>query len=330
MVNTTLKKISEILGVSISTVSRALKDHPDISTETKRKIVELAQALDYEPNINAINLRTRNSKVLGLMVPSLANSFYDSFMSAVEAASMKIGYALVIMQSGDDPEVERNILKIYKQNRVSGIFACLSPHTADIEAFQKLKDLDIPVIFFDKVPQEDNCHKVCIADESASEQAARVLIAKKKKNVLAIFGNKNLSITKSRLEAFLQTLSNHSDIKLTIGHAHSSQEAHDITSAFFSEPQKPDAVFCMSDEILTGAMKAFQELKINYPEETGIIAMSDGYFPKLYHPEITYIETSGYKLGDLAFSMMMTCLNGNNNFNQKLSIDAALVEGGSI
>jgi LacI family transcriptional regulator len=330
MVNTTLKKISEILGVSISTVSRALKDHPDISVETKRKIVELAEALDYEPNINAINLRTRNSKILGLMVPSLSNSFYDSFMSAVEAASMKIGYSLVIMQSSDDPETERNILKIYKQNRVSGIFACLSPHTSGIEAFHKLDDLGIPVIFFDKVPEEDHCHKVCIADESASVQAAQLLIARKKKYVLALFGNKNMSITKNRLDAFLQTMASHADIRLIIQHAHSSQEARDITSASFSQKEKPDAVFCMSDEILTGAMKAFQELKIQYPEQAGIIAMSDGYFPKLYYPEITYIETSGYKLGDLAFSMMMTCLNGNSNIKQKLSIDSTLVEGGSI
>ena len=106
MNNTTLKKISEILGLSISTISRALKDHPDISDKTKQRVVELATTLDYEPNANAINLRTSNSKLFGLIVPSISNGFYNSFISSVEEECRRNGYSLMILQSGDSPDIE--------------------------------------------------------------------------------------------------------------------------------------------------------------------------------------------------------------------------------
>src|SRR5258708_607502 len=118
MNNTTLKKISEILGLSISTISRALKDHPDISDRTKQRVVELATTLDYEPNANAINLRTSHSKLFGVIVPSISNWFYNSFIASVEEESRRNGYSLMILQSGDDPLIELTNLKLCRQNRV--------------------------------------------------------------------------------------------------------------------------------------------------------------------------------------------------------------------
>jgi LacI family transcriptional regulator len=328
MNNTTLKKISEILGLSISTISRALKDHPDISDKTKQRVVELATTLDYEPNANAINLRTSNSKLFGLIVPSIANTFYNSFIASVEEECRRNGYSLMILQSGDSPDIELTNLKLCMQNRVTGLFVCISPETVNIDPFLKLKEIDVPVIFFDKVPDYNNCNKVCVADSLSATIAANTIVNKKKKKVLALFGNPNLSITKKRLTAFTETINEKvNKIKLISDHATSSLQAQELTLKHLKE--KPDTIFCMSDEILTGAMKALQMKRLNIPDDIALIGISNGEIPKMYFPEITYVETSGLKLGKLAFSSMMACLAGST-FIQELTIESLLVEGGSI
>jgi LacI family transcriptional regulator len=328
MNNTTLKKISEILGLSISTISRALKDHPDISDKTKQRVVELATTLDYEPNANAINLRTSNSKLFGLIVPSISNSFYNSYIASVEEECRRNGYSLMILQSGDSPDIELTNLKLCRQNRVTGLFVCISPETVNIEPFLKLKEIDVPVIFFDKVPDHNNCNKVCVADALSATIAANTIIGKKKKKVLALYGNPNLSITKKRLSAFTDTINEKgSKIKLITDYATSTLQALELTLQHLKE--KPDTIFCMSDEILSGTMKALQMKKLNTPEDIGVIAISNGELPKMYFPEITYVETSGLKLGKLAFSSMMACLAGST-FIQELTIESLLVEGGSL
>ena len=329
MANTTLKKIAQVLEISISTVSRALKNHPDISISTKQKVMELAQTLEYEPNAMAVNLRSKNTKVFGVLIPSITNNFYDSFISAVEEEAKKSGYSLMILQSGDNPEVEVENLKLYRQNRVSGVFACLSQETTNLIPFQKMKEADIPVVFFDKVPEDDSFNKICLADKDAAVLAAETLIDKGKKNILAIFGNDQLSITKRRLNAFSGYVQQFKKVNLIIEYASNSLQAEEKTEHYFQPKQKPDAIFCMSDEILTGVMKTIQKMKLQLPGDTGVIALSDGLYPKLYYPEITYIETSGYKLGKLAFERMMECLIGNTE-PKELFITSRFVQGGSL
>lgn len=328
--NTTLKKISQILDLSISTVSRALKNHPDISDKTKQKVMELATALEYEPNTYAINLRTNNSRVFGLILPNVSSYFYDSFISAVEEDCRKNDYTLMILQSGDDPDTETNNLRLCRQNRVAGVFACISPGTTDMRPFLKLDEVAIPLIFFDKVPDYEACNKVCLADKQASHMAAALIIRKQRKKVLALFGNPKLSITRKRLEAFQDAFAPElTRTKQETAHALGSDEAHQITIEKLSGKNKPDTIFCMSDEILTGTMKAIQQLRLRIPTDVAVIALSDGFIPKLYYPEITYVETSGYKLGKLAFTRMMACLSGST-FVQELTVESVLVEGGSL
>ncbi len=207
MINTTLKSISKTLELSISTVSRALKDHPDISQKTKKRVTDLAAAMDYEPNVNAIHLRTKDNRLFALLVPSISNFFYDSFISSVEEECRKNGYSLMILQSGDDNSTENNNLKLCRQNGITGLFACIASETVNIEPFLKFKDLKTPVIFFDKVPEADGCNKVCVADAASAMMAADALISKNKKKVLALFGNEKLLMTRKRLQAFTDTMS---------------------------------------------------------------------------------------------------------------------------
>ena len=144
----------------------------------------MATKLEYVPDANAIQLRTSNSRILGLMVPSVSYYFYDSFIGSVEEECRKNGYSLLILQSGDDPQTEVMNLKICRQNRITGLFVCITPHTKDIKSFLKLNDSGIPVIFFDKVPTYEACNKVCLADTDAARIAAEaILFAKKKKQI---------------------------------------------------------------------------------------------------------------------------------------------------
>ena len=309
MNNPTLKKIAEMLGLSVSTVSRALKHHPDISETTRSKVAELAQLLDYEPNANAVHLRTRNSKVFGLLVPSISNFFYETFISAIEEEGRKNGYSIMILQSGNDPEIEMENLKLFRQNRITGLFACITPKTEDFSGFTKMKELDIPVIFFDKVPDKEGIHTVCLADEQAAAIAAETIIRNKKKNVLALFGDTHMSITQKRSMAFSKYFADNApSIQISVAHALSSEEARLTTINYLSAQPMPDTLFCMSDEILIGATKALQEMTVAYPDKISLIAISNGFIPKLFYPEITYVETSGNKLGKLAFKQMMSRL----------------------
>ncbi|MEO6230038.1 MAG: LacI family DNA-binding transcriptional regulator [Ferruginibacter sp.] len=325
MSNTTLKTISTVLGISISTVSRALKNHPDISNKTKQRVSELANTLDYEPNANAIHLRTNKSNVFGLVVPGISNYFYHSFIASVEEESRRQQFSLMILQSGDDPEIEMLNLKLLRQNRVSGLFASVSNSNKQIDAYLKLKEADIPVIFFDKVPDIPGCNRICVGDAEAARLSANTILQKNKKHVLAIFGDENLLITKKRLAAFMQAIDG--KINVTVVHANSAASAEALTleNLLF----KPDTVFCMSDEILAGTMKAIQRNSLKVPDDIGIIAISNGFIPTLYHPEITFVETSGYKLGKLAFNSMMSCVKGSTFFHD-LTTQPVLVEGGSL
>ena len=326
----TLKKISQLLNISISTVSRALNDYSEISEKTKARVLETAAKLEYVPDANAINLRTSNSKILGLMVPSLSYYFYDSFIASVEEECRKNGYSLLILQSGDNPQIEINNLKICRQNRITGLFICITPQTKDIKNFLKINESGVPVIFFDKVPAFEACNKVCLADADAARISAKAIINKKKKKVLAIFGDMHLSITQKRLSAFTDEFNEgKTKSKLVIAHSHDVDDARKKTIENLSLKNKPDVIFCMSDEILVGAMKAIQLLGLKIPEEVSVIAISNGFIPKLFHPEITYVETSGSKLGKLAYNRMMACIAGST-FMQTITLDSILIEGGSL
>ena len=327
--NSTLKKLAEILQLSISTVSRALKDHPDISNETKKRVKELASTLEYEPNSFAINLRNNTSNVLGIMVPSVDNFFYDSFIAAVEQEARQQNYSVLIMQSGESMEVETANLKLLKNNRIAGIFVSITTETNNIGHFLKLQELDIPILFFDRVPDYEACNKICVADKTAAEIAAEALIARQKKHVLALFGHLNLTISKKRLDAFRQIFELKSpDTKLAIGVPLNVAESKSITLRAL-ENDRPDAIFCMGDLILIGAMQAIYEKELKVPEDISVITISNGFIPTLYNPKITFVETSGYKLGKLAFKRMMSCLSGNT-FLQELTVESVLVEGGSL
>ena len=328
--NATLKKISVQLSLSISTVSRALSNHPDISENTKQKVRDLAALMEYEPNSYAINLRTNKSKVFGIIVPTISNLFYDSFIAAVEEEARKKGYSLMILQSGDDATQEIENLKICKQSRVDGIFISVSPNSQAGEIFLKFKEAGLPVILFDKVPELDFFDSVCVADEEAATIAAHTILKYKKKKVLALFGNPSLSITKKRKEAFLKVFEKEKKSSTaTIQFCSSSEEAKQAVAGAIKKTPQPDHIFCMSDEILIGVMKCLNKSGLSVPKDISILAISNGVIPGLFKPEITYIETSAYELGKLAIERMLENMQGATAA-KSIILPSRLIEGGSL
>lgn len=330
MQQSTLKKISEALNLSISTISRALKDHPDISKKTKDRVKELATALDYEPNNYAVQLRTKQSNMLAVVVPSIANFFYDSFIASVEEEARKHGYSILILQSREDTETEATCINIIRKNMISGVFASITIATEDFSPFLKLKEAKVPVIFFDRVPENWDCNKVCFADIEAARLAAMAIVQKKKKNVLALFGHPNLSITARRHDSFKETIRVHSpSAKLHVHFPEGIKESKIVALKFLKKKDRPDVIFCMGDLILLGVMSAIQQLNLKVPQDIGVVCISNGLIPTLYNPQITFVETSGHKLGKLAFSQMLGCL-AKEDIQPEVFVESLLVKGGSL
>ena len=335
----TLKKIAEALNISVSTVSRALSGHPDIASATKKKVIELSKLLDYEPNQFAVQLKTNNSKIWGIIVPELSNYFYDSFLSAIEEEARILGYSVIVMQSGDDPSIELSNLQFLKKNRVAGLFVSISSGTKEVDAFKRLMAANIPVVFFDRVPVEEDCDKVCFDDVQVAEMIARLIIAKQKKHVLAIlWASRLVSTTRKREQAFRAYMQQYGpDISVQFSFQnelekktdHILAEARQITRSALMGNNRPDTIFCSGDLTLIGVMEAIQEMELKTPDTIAVISLSNGFIPKLYYPKITHVETSGYKLGKLAYSRIMDYEKGNTQ-PRELFVESVLVEGQSI
>lgn len=190
------------------------------------------------------------------------------------------------MQSKDLVDVEQNSLKLFRKNLVTGVFASVSIETNNLEPFHKMEEMGIPVVFFDRVPEEPGYTKVCLSDEVAARIAAEAIIKKKKKNVLALFGHPHLSISKVRHASFMETFKK-SAPKTNVQVAWPEQiEASRIeTLKALGKKNKPDVIFCMGDMILIGVMYAINELELKVPDDIAVIGISNGLMPTLYNPK---------------------------------------------
>jgi LacI family transcriptional regulator len=327
----TLKKISEHLNISISTVSRALKNHPDVSAETIRRVKELAEFLEYEPNSFAVNLRKRKSNTYAILVPEISGHFYHSFIQSVEEEARSRHFGVLIMATMNDPIIETENLQICRSNHVAGIFIALSSTTTDFTAFLKTENFGIPLVFFDKLPQNDQFTGISIADYDAGAMAAGKMMQSGKAKTWFLLGNPSFSITRLRRSGFMDAWS-----KLNINYqpelyyAHSEEAAYQTILEKGAEACLNTSILCLSDEILCGVMRALYELKVQIPNDVSILAMSNGLMPKYFNPTISYIETSGYQLGKLSFAAMERKENGSLLQPVTEKLQCQFFEGGSL
>ncbi|MEO7311720.1 MAG: LacI family DNA-binding transcriptional regulator [Chitinophagaceae bacterium] len=301
MSRTTIKDIAHVLGINPSTVSRALKDHPDIGKQLKEKIKTIAEELGYSPNQYAVNLRYGKSFTIALVIPEISMYFFPSLIKAIEEAVHKKDYHLMVLHSNDELAREIKNAKICAAVGIDGLLVSLTKETTSTSHFNMLTDNGVPIVYLDKTPVNDETFNLVVFGEGAAYDAMSYLLTGPKpcKRICGIFGDKRLSITKDRLRGFEQALTDHKvkNAEDLIGFANTPDEATAIFKAIYTSKEKPDGVFIMSDELLAGIAIGIKDLDIDVSKDLKAIAISDGYFPKFLPFHIPFIHTSGYQLG---------------------------------
>lgn len=324
----TIKDIAKLLDVNPSTVSRALKNHPDISLETRELVQRVAADLGYTPNIQAISFRNRESKLIGLILPDMNMFFSPSVIQAIEEEVRKQGYHLVVLHSNDRLEREIENVNFCQNFGVDGLLVSLSKETDNVLHFNNIVEKGVPVVFFDKILENQDHPVVIIQDEVVAEKAVIHLIKKGRRHICGLFGNPNLTISKLRYAGYAKALKNaglqvRSDYAIFANNVNQAQVA---MLALFKSGQPPDAVFAMSDESLVGAMGAISGLNLKIPEEVSIISISDGQAPYFFYPPITYLEHSGKRVGKKAIELLFELINHKQKpSRQKIILDTHLV-----
>jgi LacI family transcriptional regulator len=303
MKRTTIKDLAKMLNISTSTVSRALKDHPDISSSVKLKVKEAAETFNYVPNDFAISFRKNSSKVIGLIVPEISIFFLPSIINGISSVLNKEGYRFFILSSDDSYETEKEHIETCINSRVDGILISLTKETKDGEHLKKLKEMEIPVIIFDKTVPQQSFESVIFDNIKTAELCAQKLIDQGCKNILAIFGDENLEITQSRLRSFENKISQSSDIQLEIIFCKSADIVKQKLDIFLDD-HSFDGFFAMSDETLMGLHSSLIKRSLNNTNKK-VVAISEGTLPKYLDETYEYQINDGYEMGTFAAKKLM-------------------------
>jgi LacI family transcriptional regulator len=312
MKRATIKDIGILAGVNPSTVSRALRNHPDVSAAVKTKITEIAKQLKYVPNDTAVNLRTRNSKLIGLIVPSITMFFTPSVIDGISDVLQKNGFKLMVLCSHESLEQETENIKICCNAGADGILISCSNQTKNISHLEYAHDLEIPLVMFDKTVSQSTFDEVIIDNKDAAEQCANYLLQRKCKNIIAVYGNKNMSISSEREKAFTNAIKKSKATVVKNLNASDSIEAQNKTLAALLSNANIDGVFAMSDEVLTGVHGALQRITTS---NCSLIAISDGKLPPFYFPQIPYLKHDGFALGQKAINLLLSYIDNTKETN---------------
>jgi len=313
MAQPTLKDIAKRLNISISTVSRALKDHPDISESTRSKVKALAKHLDYVPHLIASRLRSGDSRIIALIVPKLSVYFYYSVINAVEELATDAGYMLMIFQTDNLVEKEDAILKRCRNLPVVGVMMALADSSRNMDIMHSLRSNNIPIVFYDRVPLTKTFDRVYFDGDGAAELAMTKMQADRPVRVQLFLGNKSLSITEPRERGCHNALSTFKFNSDHVGKHYLDNEivAEEQANIVF-ESEVKSAFFCMSDELIVGVMKAALKSGKKNGKDFSIIGISNGTIPTYFHPNVHFIETNGYDLGKEAIRRLLQLMQGDS------------------
>jgi len=332
----TIIDIAKLLGISKSTVSRALSNHPDISQATKDAVNSVADGLKYIPNTVASSLRHKKSKVIGLIVPQISYFFFPSVIHGIEEVVHKMGYSLLILQSNESYEREVENLNILIANNVEGILASVSLKTINFDHFQHIIDIDLPIVFFDRVIKDLNADIVLVDDVTGSFKAVSHLLEKGKKRIAICLGNLNLLICRNRLQGYKTALIQKGipiDENFIIScETETPEETEQETLRLLNMKNPPDGIFAISDLTMTGVMKAIYKMNLKVPTDVAVIGFCEEPFRSMYNPPLSAIQPMGFEIGKKAAELLFDRLQ-NNKYNRKepqvIYLDSNLIEGGS-
>ncbi len=302
----TIKDIARILGISPSTVSRALKDHPDINVDTKKAVNELAQKLKYQPNAVALSLKNSRSYTIGVIIPEIVHYFFSSVISGIEDVASQKGFTVIICQSNESYGREVANSRTLLSHRVDGILVSISKETHSFDHLLDLQDGGIPLVFFDRIAPEINADQVIIDDMEASYKATRHLIETGRKRIAHFAGPQNLLIGRDRLQGYLNALAEAGmpvDNRLII-EADTFEKARNAVVEMLDAGIVPDGVFAVNDLTAIGAMQTIQKKGFKIPEDIAIVGFSDGRLSGITDPNLSSVDQHGYEMGILAAEIL--------------------------
>jgi LacI family transcriptional regulator len=307
----TIKDIAKALGLSTSTVSRALRGSYEISPETKKLVLEYAEKINYRPNPIALSLKERRSRSIGVVVTEIANNFFSQAINGIESIAYNRGYHVIISQTHESYEREMVTVQHMASRSVDGLLISLSNETTDLSHLKQLHDKGLPIVFFDRVTDEIKTHKVIADNFHGAFDSTQHLIRQGCKRIAHITNSPNLSITKERLEGYKKALEENNlpyDEKLIQYCYHGGmiyEEIEEAIQRLLKAKQPPDAVLAASDRITTCCVTALKKAGIRIPEQLLFIGFTNTRMAELIDPPLSAVRQPAFEMGQVATEMLI-------------------------
>jgi LacI family transcriptional regulator len=305
-----IKRLAQILNLSISTVSKALRDSYDISKETKEKVVALAKELNYQPNLHASSLRMNSSKTIAVVIPEIANNYFTLAINGIESIAQEKGYHVTIYLTHEDYNKELSFTRHLHSGRVDGVLISVSSTTQDYSHLQELQRKGVPIVFFDRVSEDFDTVKVTTDDHESAFLATKHLISKGCKRIAHLAISKNISIGNKRLKGYLQALNEQGipvNEELIVECVNDAEKDAELIRSLFVN-QKPDGIFASVERYAIAAYEICNELGLRIPADVKIIGFSNLQTASLLNPSLSTITQPAFDIGKEAASILFRAL----------------------
>nr|WP_315195300.1 LacI family DNA-binding transcriptional regulator [uncultured Flavobacterium sp.] len=308
----TLKQIAKELNVSVSTVSKALNDSPEISEQTKVRIKEYAKLKNYKPNVIGLNLKNRKTKTIGVIIPNILNSFFAKVFSGIEKVADERGYNVIMCISNESLEKEAHTMEMLSNGTIDGFVLSISEEAQklhDYSHFNSIINDGTPIVMFDRTTDEVECDKVIVDDFDSGQNATQHLIDLGCKNIALISSSNNLSVGKLRAEGYLNALKiNNIEINEKIIIQTESESDHDLAEKIdeMYSNNLVDGVFALEENDSVAALKVGVKKGYKIPKDLKIIGFADGILAsRRLSPSLTTVSQHGIEIGEEAVRLLI-------------------------
>ncbi len=309
-----MKDLARELGVSIATVSRALRSSPEIGQDMQTKVKELAKLRNYRPNPFAQSLRKEAPRVIGVVVPNLVTHYYAAVLDGIEDEACKEGYSVISANTHEDTEAEIRAIDNFISLHVEGIIACLSQNTTDYSHFEEIANMGIPLVFFGRTCLTDRFSSVTANGDEAAFQATQHLIDTGSRRIAFIGGPNHLDMVKRRKHGYLEALRENRipiDRNLVACEKIDYQWAMDTTTRLLQQEDRPDAILAFNDIITFASFTAIKQLGLRIPEDVALIGFTDDVHAQYVTPRMSAIEDQSRLMGQTACRLLLKNIGGD-------------------
>ena len=321
-----------MLSLSPSTVSRALSDHPDISEATKQRVNEVADAFNYTVNLHSNFFRNRKSNLVALIIPEINMFFTPQLIRSVQKELSRKGYSLFVLISNDSFSKESEMLEQCIKWAVEGVLISVSGETKNANHIMRLKDFGIKTIMVDRVISNTDFPTISSDSFGSAYSATEHLINNGHRNILGLFGNPNLSITKQRIAGFDRAIANYQgtiQVKKFNNILKAKKVDEILPEVVNKNKDSVTAIFTMSDELLSWTHYTLSRMGIKVYDEISLITISDGVYPYIVFPNVSYVKDSGSKMGKRITRKLIDLIEGRE-VKHKTMLRTKLVELDSV